>query len=91
MYGRAINDSLARVAADAMVNLGLIEHGWTYINLADGWERTRRAGDPLNEGPTRAEDGTMIVNQKFPNMKGLGDYIHGKGLEFGIYTGFRPA
>jgi len=91
VYGRAINDSLARVAADAMVNLGLIEHGWTYINLADGWERTRRAGDPLNEGPTRAEDGTMIVNQKFPNMKGLGDYIHGKGLEFGIYTGFRPA
>ncbi|NJD10714.1 MAG: alpha-galactosidase [Gemmatimonadetes bacterium] len=90
VYGRAISDSLARVAADAMVAKGLIDHGWTYINLDDGWERTKREGDPLNEGPVRAEDGTMIVNKKFPDMKGLGDYIHGKGLKFGIYTGPGP-
>jgi len=90
VYGRAISDSLARVAADAMVNLGLIDHGWTYINLDDGWERTRREGDDLNEGPTRAPDGTMIVNRKFPDMKALGDYIHGQGLKFGIYTGPGP-
>jgi len=90
VYGRAISDSLARVAADAMVEKGLIDHGWTYINLDDGWERTKREGDPLNEGAVRAEDGTVIVNKKFPDMKGLGDYIHGKGLKFGIYTGPGP-
>jgi alpha-galactosidase len=39
VYGRAISDSLARVAADVFVSKGLIDHGWTYINLDDGWER----------------------------------------------------
>ncbi len=90
VYGRAISDSLARAAADVMVSKGLIDHGWTYINLDDGWERTKRAGDALNEGPTRAPDGTMLTNKKFPNMKALGDYIHAKGLKFGIYSGPGP-
>jgi alpha-galactosidase len=89
-YGRAVSDSLARAAADAMVSKGLIDHGWTYINLDDGWERSARDTDPLHEGPVRAEDGTMLTNKKFPDMKGLGDYIHGKGLKFGIYSGPGP-
>ena len=46
-YGRAVSDSLARAAADAMVSKGLIDHGWTYVNLDDGWERSAR------EQPTR--------------------------------------
>ena len=90
VYGRAISDSLARAAADAMIEKGLADHGWTYINLDDGWERTTREGDDLNEGPTRAPDGTILTNRKFPDMKSLGDYIHGRGLKFGIYTGPGP-
>ena len=89
-YGRAVSDSLARAAADAMVSKGLIDHGWTYINLDDGWERSARDTDPLHEGPVRAEDGTILTNKKFPNMKALGDYIHDKGLKFGIYSGPGP-
>jgi len=90
VYGRAISDSLARAAADAMVSLGLIDHGWTYVNLDDGWERSAREQDPLHEGPVRADDGTMLTNKKFPDMKALGDYIHGKGLKYGIYSGPGP-
>jgi alpha-galactosidase len=95
-YGRAVSDSLARAAADAMVAKGLIDHGWTYVNLDDGWERSSRgpdsvrAGDPLYEGPVRAPDGTMLTNKKFPDMKALGDYIHAKGLKYGIYSGPGP-
>ena len=81
---------LARAAADAFVSKGLIDHGWTYINLDDGWERSPRETDPLYEGPTRAPDGTMLTNKKFPDMKALGDYIHSKGLKFGIYSGPGP-
>lgn len=89
-YGRAVSDSLARAAADAMVSKGLIDHGWTYVNLDDGWERSARQTDALYEGPVRADDGTMLTNKKFPNMKALGDYIHDKGLKFGIYSGPGP-
>ena len=89
-YGRAVSDSLARAAADAMVSKGLIDHGWTYVNLDDGWERSAREADPLFEGPVRTADGTMLTNKKFPDMKALGDYIHGKGLKFGIYSGPGP-
>ena len=71
--------SLARAAADAMVSKGLIDHGWTYVNLDDGWERSAREADPLFEGPVRAPDGTMLTNKKFPDMKALGDYMHAKG------------
>ncbi|HVT79769.1 MAG TPA: glycoside hydrolase family 27 protein, partial [Phycisphaerae bacterium] len=38
----------------------------------------------------RAADGTILVNNKFPDMKALGDYIHSKGLKFGIYSGPGP-
>ena len=89
-YGRAVSDSLARAAADAMVSKGLIDHGWTYVNLDDGWERSARETDPLFEGPVRDPDGTMLTNKKFPDMKALGDYIHAKGLKFGIYSGPGP-
>src|SRR5207237_3641003 len=89
-YGRAVSDSLARVAADVMVCQGLIDHGWTYVNLDDGWERSARPEDPLYEGPVRDKDGTMLTNKKFPDMKALGDYIHAKGLKFGIYSGPGP-
>ena len=70
--------------------IGLIDHGWMYVNLDDGWERAPRETDPLYEGPTRATDGTMLTNKKFPDMKALGDYIHSKGLRFGIYSGPGP-
>jgi alpha-galactosidase len=98
VYAASISDELARKTADAFVSTGLIDHGWTYINLDDGWEnqpagqggRRGRRGRPGMDGPPRAPDGTILTNSKFPDMKALGDYIHSKGLKFGIYTGPGP-
>jgi alpha-galactosidase len=89
-YGRNVSDALARRNADAMVSKGLIDHGWTYINLDDGWERSSRTNDALYEGPTRDDSGNYLPNKKFPDMKALGDYIHSKGLKFGIYSSPGP-
>ncbi len=67
-----------RAAADAMVSSGLIDHGWTYVNIDDCWQGERDA------------DGNIQGNAKFPDLKALGDYIHGKGLKFGIYSSPGP-
>jgi hypothetical protein len=62
-----------------MVNSGLINYGWTYINIDDGWEAAER--NSLRELP---------ANEKFPDMKTLSDYIHGLGLKIGIYSSPGP-
>ncbi len=68
-----------RAAADAMVSSGLIDHGWTYINMDDRWEGQRDA------------DGNIQPSaQKIPDMAKLVDYIHGKGLKVGIYSSPGP-
>jgi len=77
-FGKAVTDANVRAAADVMVSSGLINHGWTYINIDDGWEGDRDAS------------GFIQSNKKFPDMKALGEYIHGKGLKFGIYSSPGP-
>ncbi|MGQ0642926.1 MAG: hypothetical protein ACT4P6_19445 [Gemmatimonadaceae bacterium] len=66
-----------------------MDYGWTHVNLDDGWERSARQQDPLYDGPVRADDGTMLTNKKFPDMKALGDYTT-PSLKFGIYCGPGP-
>ncbi len=88
--GRSVTEELVRRTADAFVDKGLIDHGWTYICIDDGWERSPRQTDPLFEGPTRDEKGNILTNKKFPDMKALADYIHSKGLKFGIYSSPGP-
>ncbi len=58
-----------------MVDKGLVNHGWTYINIDDTWQGKRG-------GEFRGIQG----NQKFPDMKGLCDFVHGLGLKIGIYS-----
>jgi alpha-galactosidase len=58
-----------------MVRLGLIEHGWQYVNIDDGWQGHRG-------GPHHA----IQPNEKFGDMRGLCDYIHRLGLKAGIYS-----
>jgi len=77
-FAGAVDDAKVRGAADAMVSSGLIDHGWTYINIDDCWE----AGRDTN--------GMIQSNQKFPDMKALSDSIHSKGLKFGIYSSPGP-
>ena len=61
-----------------MVASGLAAHGYQYINIDDCWEGDRDA------------NGEIQSNERFPDMKALGDYIHAKGLKFGIYTSPGP-
>ncbi len=74
-WGLSVNDQKVRRAADVMVRQGLVNHGWTYINIDDGWEQE-----------TRAADGSIRTNDKFPDMKALSDYVHSLGLKLGIYS-----
>jgi len=74
-WGISVSDQKVRSSAQALINKGLIDHGWTYINIDDGWEL-----------PQRANDGTVLANEKFPDMKKLGDWLHSNGLKLGIYS-----
>jgi len=77
-FANGVKEADVRGAADAMVTSGLIDHGWTYVNIDDSWEADRDT------------DGRILSNKKFPDMKALGDYIHSKGLKFGIYSSPGP-
>ena len=77
-FGCDVNEGNVRSAADAMVSSGLVQHGWTYINIDDCWE----AG--------RDSEGKVVSNQKFPDMKALTDYAHSKGLKIGLYSSPGP-
>jgi alpha-galactosidase len=75
-FGCNVNETLIRGAADAMVASGLKDAGYTYIVIDDCWQGTRDG------------DGNIQPDaKKFPSgLKALGDYIHAKGLKFGIYS-----
>jgi len=89
-WGCAVDDEKVRASARAMVDSGLIHHGWSYINIDDCWMRKPNSDDPIMGGPVRDEDGRILCNAKFPDMKALTDYIHGLGLKAGIYIGPGP-
>jgi alpha-galactosidase len=73
-FGLDLNDKLVREIADALVSTGLRDAGYIYVNVDDGWQGTRDA------------DGIMHPNSKFTDMKALGEYIHSRGLKFGMYS-----
>jgi alpha-galactosidase len=74
-FRQNVNDNVVRETANAIVASGMKDAGYLYVILDGGWEGGRDAQGNLFADPTR-----------FPNMKALGDYIHSKGLKFGIYS-----
>jgi alpha-galactosidase len=71
-----VDEKLIRETADAMVSSGMKEAGYQYIVIDDCWQGER---DSLGFIHPDAE--------RFPSgMRALADYIHGKGLKFGIYS-----
>ena len=89
-FAHAVDEAKVRAAADAMVASGLIDHGWTYINIDDCWSIKPGSNDPDLSGAARDADGMINANKKFPDMKALCDYVHGKGLKIGIYSSPGP-
>jgi alpha-galactosidase len=69
-----VDDATVRAQADAMVSSGMRDAGYMYVNIDDTWEGERDA------------QGVIHANSKFPDMKALADYVHGKGLKLGIYS-----
>ena len=89
-FAGAVSEEKVKSAADAMVKSGLINHGWTYINVDDYWQNHRDSKDPTLRGPFRDKDGVIVPNSRFPDMKGMADYIHGLGLKAGLYSSPGP-
>ena len=71
-----ISEDIIKGIADAMVESGLSDAGYTYINIDDCWHGQRDENGFIQADPA-----------KFPNgMKAVADYLHAKGLKLGIYS-----
>jgi alpha-galactosidase len=73
---KGINEKVVRDTADAMAANGMKDAGYEYVVIDDCWQTGRDA------------QGNIVADaEKFPSgIKALADYIHGKGLKFGIYS-----
>ena len=91
-FAGGVSDEKVRIATDQIVKLGLDEHGYSFVNIDDFWQRNPENGkdDPTLAGPERHPDGTIWVNARFPDMRGLADYIHAQGLKAGLYSSPGP-
>ncbi|RDB05837.1 NPCBM/NEW2 domain-containing protein [Runella aurantiaca] len=74
-WARNIDQQKVIASAEAMVKMGLNQHGWTYINIDDAWQGKR--GGKFN---------AIQPNDKFPKFTEMVDYIHGLGLKVGVYS-----
>ena len=76
-FAENINEALIRTTADAMVESGLRDAGYEYLVIDDCWS--------LKE---RDAQGNLVADPvKFPSgMKAVADYVHSKGLKFGMYS-----
>jgi alpha-galactosidase len=74
VWAVSVTADRVKAAANAMVNDGLADFGYRYVNIDDAWEGSRNAA------------GEIRPNDKFGDMKALADYVHSKGLGLGIYS-----
>ncbi|HEX4665994.1 MAG TPA: glycoside hydrolase family 27 protein [Chthoniobacterales bacterium] len=74
-WGLKVSEEKVRAAARALAASGLREHGWTYVNIDDGWQGPR--GAPLQ---------AIQPNPKFPQIEALAAEVHALGLKLGIYS-----
>jgi alpha-galactosidase len=76
--GTRMTDKEIRGAADVLADSGLRAAGYVYVEVDDGWQGVRDG------------DGVLHPNGRFPDMKALADYVHSKGLKFGLSTSVAP-
>ena len=75
-YHCNIDENTLHALADAMVANGMKDAGYEYINIDDCWQVARGADGSITPDPARFPSG----------MKAVADYIHSRGLKFGVYT-----
>jgi len=85
-----VTDKDIRAAADAMIDSGMADHGYSYVNIDDCWAIKPGSDNPEFQGDERDAEGRINANKRFPDMKALTQYIHDKGLKAGIYTSPGP-
>ena len=71
-----INEAKIRAVADSLVSSGMKDAGYQYVIIDDCWQVGRDAAGNIQPDPERFPAG----------IKALADYIHSKGLKFGIYS-----
>lgn len=75
-YHCNIDENSVKAIADAMVENGMKDAGYEYINVDDCWQVERHADGTIEADPVRFPSG----------MKAVADYTHSQGLKFGVYT-----
>ncbi len=75
-FGCNVSETLIKGAADAIVSTGMKDAGYQYVVIDDCWQVSRDA------------QGSIVADaERFPSgMKALADYVHSKGLKFGLYS-----
>jgi alpha-galactosidase len=75
-FGCNVSEQMIRETADAMVSSGMKDAGYRYVVIDDCWQ------------VKRDENGTIVADpERFPSgIKALADYVHSKGLNFGLYS-----
>ncbi len=71
----SVDQSGVIAMAEAFAAQGLVEHGWTYINIDDCWQ-----------GERGGKYGALQGNERFPDVKAMCDRIHALGMKVGIYS-----
>ncbi len=74
-YSEAVSQEAIEKTAQLMRDRGLLNHGWSFVNIDDCWQG-KRGGDLFAIQP----------NSKFPDMKAMCDRLHAMGLKVGIYS-----
>lgn len=74
-FSEGVSDARIRTVADALVERGLAAHGWNFVNIDDCWQ-----------GERGGKYGALQGNERFPDMAALADYVHSRGLRFGLYS-----
>ncbi len=85
-----VTEATMRNAADQMIATGMADYGYQYVNIDDCWMVKPGAKDADLGGPARDADGRLRPNKRFPDIKGMVDYIHAKGLKAGTYISPGP-
>jgi alpha-galactosidase len=75
-FGCNVSETLIREVADAMVSSGMKDAGYQYVVIDDCWQVSRDGNGTIVPDPERFKGG----------MKALADYVHSKGLKFGVYS-----
>lgn len=74
-WGLDISQEKVTASAQALLDSGLADYGYCYVNIDDAWQAA-----------TRDSDGTLLPNENFPDIAALGAWLHSQGLRLGIYS-----